>query len=252
MKKIIVTGVNGRMGRTTTEYITNRDDCLVVAGVDKKAGISGNFKIFASMEKIDKEADVLIDFSHPEFINQILNFCIRKKLPAVICTTGFSDFQNKKILSASSKIPIFLSENMSIGINLMTRICKEMTRVLEQKFDIEIIERHHNKKIDAPSGTALMLANAISSMKKDKQKYVYDRHFHRNPRTKNEIGISCVRGGSIIGDHEVIFAGDNETLSVRHSAQSKEVFVAGAVNAALFICTKSPGLYTMSDLLEFV
>ncbi|MDR1467028.1 MAG: 4-hydroxy-tetrahydrodipicolinate reductase [Oscillospiraceae bacterium] len=252
MKKIIITGANGRMGRTTAEYVADRDDCTVVAGVDKRVNFMGNFKIFSSMDKIDKRADVLIDFSHPEFIWQILNFCTKKRLPAVICTTGFSDAQNKKIISASSEIPIFLSENMSISINLMTRICKEITRVLDREFDIEIIERHHNKKIDAPSGTALMLANVMSSMKKDKQKYVYTRHSYRKPRAKNEIGISCIRGGSVVGEHEVIFAGNNEILSIKHSAQSKRVFVSGAINAALFIIQKDPGLYTMSDLMGFV
>jgi 4-hydroxy-tetrahydrodipicolinate reductase len=238
------------MGLAITKLVKKRDDCIIVAGVDKKTGISETFKTFNDITQVNVKADVLIDFSHPTLLSPILDFCTKKTIPAVLCTTGYSSEQEEEILDSSRKTAIFQSENMSLGINLMKIICKQTAKILNKTFDIEIIERHHNKKIDAPSGTALMLANVMSDVEKEEQKYVYNRHNQEKPRTINEIGISCVRGGGIVGDHEVLFAGDNETISFRHVAQSKKIYATGAINAALFLCGKSPRLYNMSDLLK--
>lgn len=250
MTKIILSGACGKMGHVLYKIIQEKENLQVVAGIDTKKSCEVDYKIFKDPLSIDVDADIIIDFSHPDLLDSLLKFSINKKIPIVICTTGFSCEQIEKINRASKIVPIFYSGNMSLGINLLIELAKKTAKVLGDKFDIEIIEKHHNQKIDAPSGTALMLANAMSDSLKTCPKYVYDRHIKREKRSANEIGIHSVRGGTIVGEHEVIFAGNNETVTISHSAQSKDVFAVGALNAALFLVNKAPGLYNMSDLLS--
>lgn len=250
MTKIILSGSSGQMGGTLTQVISERNDCTIVAGISKNFSSTSNFPTFNSPNEINVDADVIIDFSNPALLNSLLNFAIHKKMPIVICTTGFTDEQITKIKDASKLIPIFFSGNTSIGINLLIELAKKAALVLGSNFDIEIIEKHHNKKIDAPSGTALMIANAINSVNNQNLSYVYERHSKREPRSNKEIGIHSIRGGTIVGEHDVIFAGKDEVLTLSHTAQSKGIFAVGAINAAIFLLSKSAGLYTMSDLLK--
>ena len=192
----------------------------------------------------------MIDFSHPSALSSLLELGKKRRLPLVLCTTGYSKAQVEELKAASKEIPIFYSRNMSLGINLLIELSKKAAQVLGKGFDIEIIEKHHNQKIDAPSGTALMLADEISTVLPEEPKYVYDRHSRRMKREKNEIGIHSIRGGTIVGEHDVLFAGHHETITRSHTAQSKEVFASGAVNAAIYLCGKPAGLYDMSDLLK--
>lgn len=250
MTKIILSGSSGKMGRAVIRTVFDRSDCRIVAGIDQNINENDCFPIFNSAGKINIDADVIIDFSNPSMLDSLLNYAKYKKLPIVICTTGFTDAQIDKIKKTSHLIPIFFSGNMSMGINLLIELAKKATYVLGSGFDIEILEKHHNQKVDAPSGTALMIADAIKSTNVKNYEYVFDRHTYRKPRNDNEIGIHAVRGGTIVGEHEVIFAGKDEFLTISHSAQSKEIFAVGAVNAAIFLLSKSAGLYNMSDLLK--
>lgn len=250
MTKIILSGSSGQMGGTLTQVISERNDCTIVAGISKNFSSTSNFPTFNSPNEINVDADVIIDFSNPALLNSLLNFAIHKKMPIVICTTGFTDEQITKIKDASKLIPIFFSGNTSIGINLLIELAKKAALVLGSNFDIEIIEKHHNKKIDAPSGTALMIANAINSVNNQNLSYVYERHSKREPRSNKEIGIHSIRGGTIVGEHDVIFAGKDEVLTLSHTSHSKGIFADGAINAAIFISSKPAGLYTMSDLLK--
>ena len=197
----------------------------------------------------NEKGDIIIDFSHFSRIPNMLNFAVNNNIPIVICTTGYDDKILSQIKEASSKIPILLSSNTSIGINLMNDLVSKMAENLNG-FDIEIIETHHKQKIDAPSGTALMLADAINEELDNKMKYEYDRHSKREKRSKSEIGIHAVRGGTIVGEHEIMFAGRDEIITLSHSARSKEIFAVGAVNAAVFMNGKGVGMYQMSDLLD--
>lgn len=247
MTNIILNGCNGKMGYAVTKAVSERADCTIVAGVDLY-GDNANYPVYRKFEDVDVDADVIIDFSNPVVLDSMLGFAKSKKLPVIICTTGFNEEQVAKINEASKDIPLFYSGNMSLGINLIIELSKKAAAILGQTFDVEIIEKHHNQKIDAPSGTALMIADGISEILPDSQ-YVYDRHSYRQKRAKNEIGIHAIRGGTIVGEHEVIFAGHDEIFSLKHQALSKEVFAVGAVNAAVYIKGKEPKMYNMSDLL---
>ena len=196
-----------------------------------------------------QKPDVIIDFSHPSSLDDLLDYCMTNGTPIVIATTGYNDEQIAKIHKASEQIPVFFTFNMSLGINLLTELAKKATQILGGQFDIEIIEKHHNQKIDAPSGTAIMLANAINEELDNSCTYVYDRHSVRQKRAKNEIGMHAIRGGTIVGEHEIIFAGRDEVISLKHEAHSKQVFAVGSVNAAVFMCGKPAGIYAMKDLL---
>lgn len=249
MTRIILSGCNGIMGHVVSAGIRERGDCTIVAGIDKNTDMNDGFHVFGSAVECTVPADVIIDFSHPLALDSLLAMAIERKLPIVIATTGLSTGQTGQIREAAKKIPIFFSFNMSLGINLMVELAKTAARVLGPDFDIEIIEKHHNKKIDAPSGTALMLADGVSAVLSDEPQYAYDRHSQRKPRGKNEIGIHSVRGGTIVGEHEIVFAGKDEIVTISHSARSKQVFATGAINAAMFLAGKKPGLYGMSDLI---
>ena len=248
--KILLSGCNGKMGRAITALVKEREDCEIAAGVDLVSTGNEGYPVFSSAADVTVPVDVVVDFSHPSLLEPLLAFGRKTKTPLVLCTTGYSKEQTQSVHEASREIPVFSSGNMSLGINLLMELAKRAVQVLGDGFDVEIVEMHHNQKIDAPSGTALMLADAVSEAKQEEMHYMYDRHSQRKKREKNEIGIHSVRGGTIVGEHEVIFAGHHEVIKLSHSAQSKEVFAAGAVNAAVFLSRQKPGLYNMSDLLK--
>ncbi len=249
MVKIILSGCSGKMGHVITKCVENKENCEIVAGVDINKS-DAPYPIFASFSEIDVDADVIIDFSHPSVLASLLEYCKKNKMPAVIATTGLSDEQKKEIEDTSKEVPMFFSANMSIGVNLISELAAKAARVLEGSFDIEIVEAHHNQKIDAPSGTALMLADSISDALTNKPTYEFDRHSKRAKRDPNEIGIHSIRGGTIVGEHEVIFAGLDEIITISHSARSKDLFAVGAVNAAAFLKGKPTGMYSMKQLVD--
>ena len=249
MTKIVICGANGKMGHVIRNIVAADKDCEIVAGIDKNTE-AADFPVYSDFNSIKEEADVIIDFSNPALLDSLLKYSTDKKIPVVIATTGFDDEQKKQIENASKKCGVFFTYNMSLGINLLATLAKKAVNVLGDGFDIEIIEQHHNQKIDAPSGTALMLADAINEEMDQPMKYEYDRHCKREKRSKNEIGIHSVRGGTIVGEHEIIFAGRDEIITLSHSARSKEIFAVGAVNAAKHMVGKDTGLYSMKDIIE--
>ena len=250
MTRIVLTGACGKMGKVIQSVVEARNDCEIVAGIDVINDNSVPFPIYDSLRSVTQEADVVIDFSNPSLLDELLRFGCKHQTPLVIATTGFDECQKKLISDASKICPIFFTYNMSIGINLLANLAKKAVAVLGNDFDIEIIEQHHNQKIDAPSGTALMLADAISEEFDNPMKYEYDRHSKREKRTKSEIGIHSIRGGTIVGEHSILFAGRDENITLSHSARSKEVFAVGAVNAAVFMKDKTPGMYDMGELVK--
>ena len=247
--RILLSGANGKMGRAIRALCEGREDCSIAAGIDVHTEQPAPFPLYGQPAQCDIETDVAIDFSHPSVLAPLLAYCKEKRLPAVLATTGYSPEQIDEIRAAAADIPIFFTANMSLGVNLLAGLCEKAAAVLGNDFDIEIIEKHHNQKLDAPSGTALMLADRISGALKKKPQYVYDRHSERRRRRRDEIGLHAVRGGTIVGEHEVLFAGPDETLTITHAAASKQVFAVGAINAALFLAGKPAGLYDMGDLI---
>lgn len=249
MVKILLCGCLGTMGRAVTDLVASRSDCEIAVGVDLVEG-AAPYPVYHEIGKVTESVDVIIDFSHPSLLAEILEYAsAHGNIPAVLCTTGYDEHQVAAVKSAAETQPIFYSRNMSLGINLLIELAKTASRVLGDAFDVEILEKHHNLKLDAPSGTALMIADAISGVREDATKYTYDRHAVRKRREKSEIGMHAVRGGTIVGEHEIIFAGNHEVITLSHSAQSKALFATGAVNAAVFMNAKTPGLYEMSDML---
>ena len=249
MTNILLCGANGKMGQAVSRAAENTDGINIIAGYDLNTD-STAFPIYNNFNDISENIDCIIDFSHPSVLDDLLDYAVTKKIPAVICTTGLSKEQISKIEFCSKTIPIFFSANMSIGVNLIIDLVCRASKILDNNFDIEIIEKHHNQKIDAPSGTALAIADAISDTVSFNPQYTYDRHSVRKKRDKSEIGIHAVRGGNIVGEHSVIFAGTDEVIEIKHSATSKEVFAVGAVRAALFMTGRTPALYNMTDLIK--
>ena len=249
MTNIVICGANGKMGQTIYRCVRDRDDCKIIGGVDLNTEKYADFPIYSSVSELPEKPDVIIDYSHPSCLSSLLEYCKTNGTPVVLATTGYSDEQISEIKKAASQIPVFFSWNMSLGINLLVELAKKATAILGDKFDIEIVEKHHNQKIDAPSGTALMIANAINETRNNEMNYVYDRHSQRKKREDHEIGIHSVRGGTIVGVHEVLFAGNDETITISHSAASKTVFAEGSVNAAIFIKNKEAGLYDMNSII---
>lgn len=249
MTKIAICGANGKMGHTIYNCVKERDDCTVVGGIDIFTEEYADFPIVDRPEKLPVKPDVIIDYSNPASLDAVLEYCLSTGTPAVLATTGYSDEQIAKIRSASEQIAIFFTFNMSLGINLLVQLAKKAASVLGDRFDIEIVEKHHNQKIDAPSGTAIMLANAINETLDNSKHYVYDRHSQRKKREKSEIGMHAIRGGTIVGEHDIIFAGHDEVITLSHSAASKSVFAEGSINAAVFIKDKGAGLYDMAQLV---
>jgi len=250
MIKILLSGCNGRMGQVITRLSANNDELKIVAGYDINNSIKNDYPVFTNMDDCNIKVDVIIDFSNPNAFESILRYAVSRKVPLVLATTGLTPEQRSLLGKASEQIPILSSANMSYGVNLLIDLVKRASKALEGSFDIEIIEKHHNQKLDAPSGTALEIANSINSVLDQKQEYVYDRHSKREKRSKNEIGIHAVRGGTIVGEHSVIFAGNDEIIEIKHTAMSREIFAEGALRAAKFLYNKKPGLYNMADLIE--
>jgi 4-hydroxy-tetrahydrodipicolinate reductase len=248
MINIILNGCGGKMGKAITTSISNFPKLNIIAGVDAYSKIPESYPVFENILKCDIEADVVIDFSRPDSLETIIKFCKEKNLPLVLCTTGFSEEQINIINDSSKSIPIFRSANMSLGINVVNSILKQVSSLLYDSFDIEIIEKHHNQKVDAPSGTALLLADTIKSSILEETKYVNGRD-GISKRQNNEIGIHAIRGGNIIGEHSVIFAGQSEIIEIKHEALSRDVFAVGALRASEFIIGKTPGMYNMDDLI---
>ena len=235
-----------------TELVRNDADAEIVAGVDSYTGVANDYPVYDSIEKCDLDADVVIDFSNAGAVDALLDHCVEKKVPVVLCTTGLSEAQLAKVQEASGKTAILKSANMSMGINLLLKLLKDAAKVLGNAgYDIELVERHHNQKLDAPSGTALALADSVNEALNGEYHYVYDRSQVRQKRDEKEIGISAVRGGTIVGEHEVIFAGTDEVIEFKHSAYSRNVFAKGAVEAAKFLAGKETGMYDMSDVIQF-
>jgi len=239
------------MGQMITGIAASDPDIEIVAGVDVSDHIKNTYPVFDSIDKCDVEADVIIDFANASAVDGLLDHAVTKKIPVVLCTTGLSEEQIKKMKDSSAKVAILKSANMSLGVNTLLRLVKEAAAVfVNAGFDIEIVEKHHNQKVDAPSGTALALADSINEEFDDPYEYVYDRSTRREKRPKKEIGISAVRGGSIVGDHDVIFAGLDEVVTFSHTAYSRAVFAKGAISAAKFLAGKEPGMYDMSDVIS--
>lgn len=250
MIKILMHGCNGKMGRMITEIAEGDDNAVIAAGVDAYTGVPNDYPVFESIEKCDADVDVAIDFSTAGAVDRLLDYCVEKKLPLVLCTTGLSEEQLKKVDASSEKIAILKSANMSLGINLLLKLLKDAARVLAPSgYDIELVERHHNQKLDAPSGTALALADTVNEALENEYHYVYDRSQVRRKRENKEIGISAVRGGTIVGEHEVIFAGADEVIEFKHTAYSRAVFAKGAVEAGKFLAGKAAGMYDMGDVI---
>ncbi len=249
MTKIIMHGCSGHMGRVVCGIVKDDSDCVIAAGIDP-IGDSDDFPVFRTPAECDVEADVIIDFSTASAIPALLDYSANKQIPVVLCTTGFSDELNEQVKKTSEKVAVLKSANMSVGVNLLFSLVQKAAQTLaDSGFDIEIIEKHHNQKIDAPSGTALAIADAINEVMDNRFEYVYDRSQVREKRTKNEIGISAMRGGNIVGQHEVLFAGKDEIIEINHRAMSKEIFAVGAVKAAKYLAGKPAGFYTMKEVL---
>lgn len=252
MIRVLMSGCNGKMGQMITGLVKEDEQVEIVAGIDTYTGISNTYPVFKSFTDCDVEVDVVIDFSNAAALEGLLAYCISKQVPAVICSTGYSEEQLQKIKEASEKVAILKSANMSMGINLLLKLLKDAAKVLAPAgYDIELVEKHHNQKLDAPSGTALALADSINDALNNEYNYVYDRSQVRQKRDSKEIGISAVRAGTIVGEHEVIFAGTDEVIEFKHTAYSRSVFGKGAVEAAKYLAGKPAGMYDMSDVIAF-
>ena len=237
------------MGKVVTALVNENPDMQITAGVDINTDKLSSYPVYANPCDISQDADVIIDFSSPAALSGLLKIGTERKLPVILCATGYTQEQIINIEKTSELIPVFRSGNMSLGINLLADLIKRVCNVLGDAFDVEIVERHHKRKVDAPSGTALMLADAAASALPYDTEYVFERESRRQPRSNKEIGISAVRGGTIVGVHDVIFAGPDEVIEIRHTASSRDIFATGALKAAAFIVDKSPGMYNMSDVL---
>ena len=240
MTKIVITGANGKMGKVIAALAASRNDCEIIAGIDLNDTPNGSFPIVKEPFSLPEKPDVIIDFSHPSALDDLLSYGTIHHVPIVAATTGYTTEQIDQIKKASEQLPIFFTFNLSLGINLLVELGKRAVSVLGGQYDIEIVEKHHNQKKDAPSGTAIMIADALND----------DRHNVRKARDTNEIGLHSIRGGTIVGEHDIIFAGHDEVITLSHSAGSKEVFANGALNASIFLAGKSSGLFDMSDLLK--
>lgn len=250
MIRALMHGCNGKMGQVISRLAAEDDSLSIAAGVDPFGDKENGYPVFSSLEECDLEVDVIIDFASAKAVDALLDYSVKKQIPVVLCTTGLSEEQLAHVEEASAQVAVLKSANMSLGINTMMKLLKTAAGVLaEAGFDMEIVEKHHNQKVDAPSGTALALADSINEVMEEKYTYRFDRSKLREKRPKKEIGISSVRGGNIVGEHEVIFAGTDEVIEIKHTAYSKAVFGKGAIEAAKFLAGKGPGLYTMKEVI---
>jgi len=250
MTNIILSGCNGKMGQVIARLLSGDDSAKVIFGYDINTEMKNSFPVYSDFSETELKGDVVIDFSHPNSFSSVVNYCRSTKTALVMATTGLSDEQKEELTALSKEVPVFFSANMSIGVNLLADLVKKAAAILGEAFDIEIIEKHHNQKIDAPSGTALMIADEIASVTEYSPEYVYDRHSVRKKRSPKEIGIHAVRGGTIVGEHDVIFAGNDEIIEIKHTATSKEIFATGSIRAAKFIQNAKPGMYNMTNLIQ--
>ncbi|MBE5954340.1 MAG: 4-hydroxy-tetrahydrodipicolinate reductase [Lachnospiraceae bacterium] len=250
MTRIIMHGCNGKMGQVITDICKADDSVEIVAGIDVIDNKDNGYPVFTDIEACGVEADVIVDFAAAVAVDKLLKFAEAKNIPVVLCTTGLSPEQLSRVSQVSEKVAILKSANMSLGINTIMKLLKDAIAVFGPAgYDVEIVEKHHNLKVDAPSGTALALADSINEASNNQYEYIYDRSQTRNKRDKRELGISAVRGGTIVGEHEVIFAGIDEVIEIKHTAYSKSVFAKGAVEAAKFLAGKPAGMYNMSDVI---
>ena len=253
MTRIIMHGCNGAMGRVISGLAGDMEDVRIVAGIDIDDRESFGYPVFQNLEQCDVEADVIVDFASAKAVDHLLEYCAEKRMPLVLCTTGLSGEQAAKVQKTAERTAVLRSANMSLGINTLLKLLKDAARVLAGAgFDVEIVEKHHNRKVDAPSGTALALADSVNEAMNQEYHYEYDRSARRTKRDTKEIGIQAVRGGTIVGEHEVIFAGQDEVVTFSHTAYSRAIFAKGALEAALFLKGKGPGLYTMADVIAAV
>lgn len=250
MIRIIMHGCNGQMGHTISKLVANDPACKMVAGIDLNTTEHFDYPVFTSLESCNVEADVIIDFSIAKAVVPMIASAVEKKIPLVVCTTGLNESQIASVKEAANSIPVLFSANMSLGINLLVSLVQKATEILAPaNFDIEIVEKHHNQKVDAPSGTALYIADSINESLNKEYEYKYDRSQERIKRPRKEIGIHAVRGGSIVGEHQVIFAGQDEIIEINHMAHSKDVFAVGSINAAKFLAGQVAGLYDMGSVI---
>ncbi len=250
MVRIIMHGCNGKMGQVITGIVAGDDNAEIVAGIDMVDNRDNGYPVFTNIFDCDVEADVIIDFAAAAAVDNMIKYSVERNIPVVLCTTGLSEQQLADVKEASTKVAILKSANMSLGINTLIKLLKDAANVFAPAgYDIEIVEKHHNQKVDAPSGTALALADSINEACDNKYEYVYDRSSVRKKREKQELGIMAVRGGTIVGEHEVIFAGVDEVIEFKHTAYSKSVFAKGAVEAAKFLKGKAAGMYDMADVI---
>ena len=250
MIKILMHGCNGKMGQVISDLATQMLQAEIVAGVDRNDEGKNSYPVFQTLRECDVDVDVIIDFSNAKAIDELIQYSVEKKIPVVLCTTGLSEEQLKAVEEASKQVAILRSANMSLGVNTLLKLVKAAAKVLATAgFDMEIVERHHNQKVDAPSGTALAFADALNEAMNEEYHYQYDRSQVREKRDPKEIGISAVRGGTIVGEHEIIFAGPDEVVEFKHTAYSKAIFGKGALEAAIFLAGKEAGLYDMSDVI---
>jgi 4-hydroxy-tetrahydrodipicolinate reductase len=252
MTRILLSGANGRMGQAIVKLASNRNDCKIVAGIDINTNVKNDFEVYASFSEVpeDLDVDVIIDFTNPSLLIPLADFARDRKTPLVVATTGLSKQDMEYLQETAKTTSVLYSANMSLGICLLKDLVKRAVLFLGEGFDIEIIEKHHNQKLDAPSGTALALADSINAVDNNKYEYIYDRHSRKAKRSPREIGFSSIRGGNIVGDHDVIFAGNNEIIEISHKALSRDIFADGALRAALFLKDNEQGFYTMDDLLS--
>lgn len=250
MVKMIMHGCNGKMGQVITSICKEDENIEIVAGVDPYTELKNSYPVFAKISECDVQADVIVDFAAAPAVDELLEYSAKKQIPVVLCTTGLNEEQLAKVEEISKKVAVLKSANMSLGINMLMDLLQKAANVLAPAgFDMEIVEKHHNQKLDAPSGTALALADSINEALENAYDYKYDRSKERKKREKYEIGIQAVRGGNIVGEHEVIFAGTDEVIEFKHTAYSKAVFAKGAVEAAKFLAGKPAGRYEMSDVI---
>ena len=250
MTKIIMLGCNGRMGQMITDMVKQDDECTIVAGIDIVDNRDNGYPVYTKLADCDVEADAIIDFTSATDFESRMDYAVDKQIPIIECSTGLSEEQMDYLKKASEKVAVLKSAKMSLGINLLMKLLKEAAvKLAGDGFDVEIVEKHHNQKLDAPSGTALALADSINEAMDDRYEYIYDRSQVRQKRDKKELGISAVRGGTIVGEHEVIFAGTDEVITFKHTAYSRAVFAKGSITAAKYLKGKAAGLYDMSDVL---
>ena len=250
MVRVIMHGCNGVMGQVITKIVEETEGIEMVAGIDRADEGKNAYPVFTNLADCDVQADAMIDFSAAPAVDALLDFAVEKQIPVVVCTTGLSEEQLQHLEEASKKVAVLRSANMSLGVNMLLKLLKEATQILAPAgFDIDIVEKHHRRKLDAPSGTALAMADAVNEAVNNEYEYVYDRSTRRQQRPKKEIGISAVRGGTIVGEHEVIFAGQDEVIEFKHTAYSRAIFAKGAVSAAAFLAGKEAGLYDMSHVI---